>query len=441
MPPSPVLIADTSAQDVPAPPIGRARRWLPAVAALVAFLAGGGYALHYYHNLAGVDDVVDASQLRFARVERGMFVRDAVAQGRVITANSPTLFSPESGYVKLEVKAGARVKRQQVLATVDSPELLELLQREQTAAQKLQSQLDYRALDIRSREFQLQKMQDLAEVNLKALQREKQRSDKLMAKQLISRMQYEKMLDDLERAQLEFNLSKRQNGIEQESVAFELKMLEQDLQRQQLLVSSLERRLRALEILSPVDGIVGNLQVKDRQAVGAFQPLMTVVDLTHFEIEAYVAEEYADDLAPGMEAEIRLNGDTLEGSVLALSPEVVQSQVVVRIAFTDTTPRNLRQNQRLTVRIFMENRADTLQLARGTFLDGFSGYLYRCEGDKAYRTAVQLGSRSYTHVEILDGLNEGDDIIVSSLNYGPDTVTLLLRGTSERGISDSIKGH
>jgi multidrug resistance efflux pump len=81
-----------------------------------------------------------------------------------------------------------------------------------------------------------------------------------------------------------------------------------------------------------LDGVVGNWLVTDRANVAANQALMMVVDLTELEVEAAVAEVYAETLAPGQSAEITVGSERLRGEVRLVSPEVQNAQVLTRSA-------------------------------------------------------------------------------------------------------------
>jgi len=420
-------IADTSGQDLLLKKSGVQPKTLGIMTLIGGLVAAMAWSFYYFYSTSEVDEIVVEGELHFATVERGDFLKDLLAQGRVITANSPTLFSPEQGFVQLKVKAGDRVMEGQLLVEVVSPGLEEHLAREQALLLKLNAEVERKKLEIKRRIFGLQKMEDMAKVNLEALEREKKRSDKLIEKQIISQMNYEKIVDNRDRAALELRLAKKTNSIDQESLAFEQTMVEQDVSSQKLVVDSVQKRLDRLKIRSPVTGMVGSLQVKDQQAIGGYHPLITVVDLTHYEMEAPVPEDYADDLAPGMKVEIKLNKKIFWGELLAVSPEVIHSQVTTRVGFKAPYPENLRENQRLSVRIFIQEKADVLMVERGSFTDSFEGSVFVRVGDKAHRRKIKLGDRSYSSIEILDGLSVGEVIINSATGIRRKTNVVLIK--------------
>ncbi|MGH9366844.1 MAG: biotin/lipoyl-binding protein, partial [Thermoanaerobaculia bacterium] len=102
---------------------GLSRAAVVAIAAGVAALAGLALALPTIRRWARAEKAVAASSIRVGAVVRGTLVRDASAQGRIVAALHPTLFSPAQGIVALSVKAGATVRKGQLLARIESPEL------------------------------------------------------------------------------------------------------------------------------------------------------------------------------------------------------------------------------------------------------------------------------------------------------------------------------
>jgi HlyD family secretion protein len=172
--------------------------------------------------------------------------------------------------------------------------------------------------------------------------------------------------------------------------------------------------------------MVANLAQPEKSRVAESAPLITVVDLTAFEIEFQVAETYAGDIKSGMNADITLDGRKHVGTVTAISPEVRQSQVTGRVKFTDAQPPGLRQNQRASVRIVLDERNDVLKFERGSFVDDATRSVFVLRGDRAVRVPVELGAASVAEVEVLRGLAPGDRVVISDMrDYdGTDQVAI-----------------
>lgn len=369
---------------------------------------------------------VPLERLRLATVERGDLVRDVSVQGRVVAAISPTLYAPAAGSITLQVDAGASVEEGQILAVVDSPELASQLRQAQSTLDQQSVELDRQRIESRQLALEKQKQADLADVALVAAKREKRRADKAYALQVISVIDFEMAQDVLRNAELAYEHAVADASLFDERLEFEIKASELALDRQRFRVNDFKRQVTELSIRSPVSGIVGDLLVDQKAAVSRDTPVMAVVDLSRFEIDALIPESYADDLALGMLAEINVGGQIFRGQLIAVSPEIVANQVRSRVRFTGETPSNIRQNQRLTTRILIEERPNVLKLQRGQFLDSGGGRIAYVLGDDgvAHRRAITIGARSLAAVEIASGLSEGERVVTSSLDQfqGAETV-------------------
>lgn len=371
---------------------------------------------------------VPYDRVRVATVTRGDLVRDVSVQGRVVAAVSPTLYASAAGTITLEADAGEQVLAGQVLALIDSPELTNELRQAQATLDQRQIELERQRIESRQQALEKRKAADLAEVALIAAQREKRRADQADDRGVIPKIDFEKAQDDLRNAELAHQHAVADADLFDERLAFELRASEVEVDRQELLVADLERQVGALSIRSPVDGIVGDLLVDQKAAVSRDMPVMAVVDLSRFEVEAQIPESYADDLVVGMQAEVLIGDAAYDGQLVAVSPEILDNQVSSRIRFTGDTPTNLRQNQRLTTRILLAEYPDVLMVQRGRFLDSGAGritYVLREDG-LAERRRIETGARSLGAVEIVSGLASGDRIVISSLDPFRSAETVLL---------------
>lgn len=407
-------IRNTSSQDVerdPAPRSEARRRRLLLIAggAALAIVVIGWLVRGWFASA----HTVPLERLRIATVTRGHFVRDVAAQGTVIAAVSPTLFATAPGTIAYQVHAGDTVKRGDTLATLDSPALRNEYERERATLAGLDAALARQAIEIRRQNLLNQQQADLADVQIRAAERELARAQTAWASRVIPERDLRKAQDDVSTARLNFDHASATTGLERESLQLDLRTRRLERDRQALVVKNLERRVAQLTVRSPVDGAVANLAQAERANVAENAPLVTVVDLGVFEIEFQVAESYATEIRPGMSAEITLDGRTYAGTVASISPEVRQSQVTGRLKFAGEPPTALRQNQRASVRVVLDERDGVLAFDRGASLDDLTRAVYVVRGDRAVRTPVQLGAASIARIEVLSGLAVNDRVIVS----------------------------
>jgi HlyD family secretion protein len=358
---------------------------------------------------------VPADRLRVATVAQGHFIRDAAAQGTVIAAVNPTLFATAPGTISYLVHAGDAVKKGQPLASLDSPALKNEYERERATLDSLDAALAHQQIEIRRQILQSRQQADLAKVAISAADREKSRAQSAWDERVISERDYRRAIDDLETAKLNYDHASANADLDRDSLALELRTKRLERDRQRLTVENLARRVDELTVRSPVDGMVANLGQGEKARVAESAALVTVVDLTAFEIEFQVAETYAGDIKAGMMADITLDGRKHTGLVTAISPEVRQNQVTGRVKFSDTQPPGLRQNQRANVRIVLDERNDVLKFERGSSIDDATRSLFVLRGNRAVRVPVELGAASVAEIEVTRGLVAGDKVIISDM--------------------------
>ena len=407
------MIRDTSSQDtVIARPQGRRR--LVAVAAAVAVLALTAWSLPQARRLWGTGSSVSLERLGLDDVSRGPFVRDIQAEGRVVAAFSPTLFAPQAGAVTLQVHAGDSVKKGQVLAAIASPDLAAKLAQELATADTLQTDTLRAKVEAGEQHAALQGARENAAIDVKAAVTDLTRQQRAFDAGAAAGMQVDHARDALEKARIALSHADAGLHSKDDSLKFDVQSRQQAHARQVLLVEDLERQVGELTVRSPVDGQVGQLFVAERASVAKDAQLLTVIDLSALEVQMQVAESFARDLAVGMPGEISGNGQTWKARVSGISPEVVANQVAARLRFDGAMPEQLRQNQRLSVRVLLDQRPDVLSVRAGSFIDESGGqYAYVVRDGVAVKTPVHLGARSVDRVEILSGLKPGDRVVVS----------------------------
>lgn len=422
-------VQGTAGQDVPLAEVTatelrrqRKRQYVVAGAAMALALSTLAWiAQAWVHS----NHVIPAERLRIATVQKGHYVRDVAAQGTVAAAVHPTLFAIAAGTVSYTVDAGEAVHKGEVVATLESPELTNEYQRERATLDSLNAALAHQEIEIRRQLLTSQQQADLAQVAIKAAERELKRAQWAWDIHAMSERDYQHARDEVSTAKLNFDHAHETAGLERDGVVLDLKTRRLERDRQALVVASLKARVDELNVRSPVDGRVANLAQSEKAHVADSAPLLTVVDLSAFEIEFQVGESYASDIRPGMSADILLGGQTMSGTVTAISPEVRQNEVTGRVKF-NAPERDLRQNERASVRIILDERDGVLKFERGGDIDESTRAMYVVHGNLATRTPVELGAASVAEIEVIRGLAPGDQVIISETRDFKDAPELLI---------------
>ncbi len=411
------MIRDTSHQDAvltPAPVHKLKRRalWVGGVCAILAVSAAvlGAWT--------SSEHSVSEARLRIAEVSRGTLVRDASVNGRIVAAVSPTLYSTSPATVNLKVAAGDTVKKGDVLAVLESPDLTDELKRETSSYEQLKAEVARQQILARKQKLLAKREADTAEIERLSAQRTLERYESVGQVGIIAKIDYQRAKDALSSAEIRARHATQAAGLESDDVQLALQTKTNELERQRLSQANAQRRVDELTVRAPVDGFIGTLNVQNRMVVAANAPLMTLVDLSKLEVEVEVPETYVADIGLGMNAEITLPSGKATGKLSALSPEVVRNQVLARVRFDGEQPTGLRQSQRVTARLLIEEKPNVVMLPRGPFVESEGGrHAYVVRDGIAVRTPVQLGATSISAVEILSGLKPGDKVVIA----GTDT--------------------
>ena len=428
-----MTIRDTSGQDLSlnrSPFAASRRRWLIVGGIAVALTVAIGGVLSSWR---GGGRSVDTARLRIAEVQRGDLVRDLSAEGRVISANSPTLYTIAAGTVTLKVVAGDVVKQGQTLAEIDSPELRSRLAQEEATLAGLEAEAGRAELDGELTRANARKLLDQATVDKTAALRDLERNQRAFAGGAVAQIDVARAQDELKKADLALSAAQQALALEGRGAGLDTRNRHLLADRQRSAVNELRRQVEALTLRAPFDGQVGQLMIAQRANVTANAAVLSLVDLSVFEVEIKVPESFARDLGIGIPAEITGNSGsgsaTFAAAISAVSPEVVNGEVAARLRFSDKQPAGLRQNQRLSARIVLDTRRNVLNVERGPFLEqggGLSAYVM--DGDIAVKRRLRTGVSSLGAVEILDGANVGDRIVVSGSDQFGDAERIRISG-------------
>jgi HlyD family secretion protein len=392
-----------------------------SLALVVAILA---WALFRF---GGAQRSIDRSQITIATVQRGTFERDVAADGQVVAAVSPTLYAPSGGTVTLKAHAGDTVAKGQILATVDSTDLSAKLSQEVETLQNLSIDWKRARLEADSKFSQLRDIYRQAQIDRRTAESELERSRKAYELGSYPQLAVLRSEATFEKAQFAEEQAKANYDSQPKQNQFDIDSKKSILDRQRYVVEDLRHQIDLLQIRSPVAGMVGQVQVPDRASVAKDSPLLTVVDLSALEVQIKVPETLARELASGMGADLDGAGKHWKGVISAVSPQVINGDVTARVRFTDHNLAGLRQNQRLSVRIFIDKRENVLMVDRGQFLEQQGGeFVYTVHENIAERHPVRLGEASAQKVEILAGLQPGDQIVISGADtfYGAQRIIL-----------------
>jgi HlyD family secretion protein len=387
------------------------RRWvLGAVGIIVALVAVLAFRAVLKPSLRRTD-------LLTAQVTTGDVEASLTAAGTIIPGREAVLTSPiQSTIRQILVAVGARVKPGETILELDKElanSSLAKLDDEQLRNQNKNSQLQ---LTLERSLNDLRTQAEVQAVKVRSLQstlRDEQQLLKLGSGTAENVRQAEL---NLTVAQLEAQRLARQIQTQQRSNAADVRELGYTVSMQQRSIAELATKLRQANISSQQPGVLTWMNENIGTTVQAGDPLARVADLSSFRVRATISDSYADALHPGDSVVVRANDTDLRGTVATISPSVEKGVVTFYAQLDNPHHPALRANLRADVFVVTRAHHGVLRVKNGPFYQGGKEQpVFVLAGGRAVRRTVRFGDSNFDYVQVLSGLQAGEEIVVSDM--------------------------
>jgi HlyD family secretion protein len=183
-------------------------------------------------------------------------------------------------------------------------------------------------------------------------------------------------------------------------------------------------------VKSPIDGELGQLDVVLGQSVGMGQKVGQLNDLSDYKIVAEIDEHYIDRVHKGLEASFERQSSTFDTKIRKVYPEVHNGQFKADLVFSGQRPENIRTGQTYYMNLELGEPTEALVIPRGSFFQNTGGawiYVVSKDGSKAVKRNIRIGRQNPQYYEVLEGLDSGEKVIVSSYDNFGDNDELILK--------------
>lgn len=362
---------------------------------------------------------VQKKDLILSTVDKGTIEVSVSASGKVVPAFEEIINSPiNTRIIEVYLKGGDSVD-------VGTPILKLDLQSTETEYNKLLDEEEKRRYQLEQLRVNNQtKLSDMAmQIKVSAMKlnrmrvelRNEQYLDSLGAGTTDKVRQVELSVNV---AQLELEQMRQQYTNEQQVRAADLKVQELDYQIFRKSLAEMKRTLDDAQIRSPRKAILTyiNNQVGAQIAQGA--QVAIISDLSHFKVDAEIADAYGDRVAAGGRAIVKIGSEKLEGTVSSVTPMSKNGVISFSVQLNDDSHRRLRSGLKTDVYVMNAVKEDVIRLANASYYMGRGEYeLFVMNGDdELIKRKVQLGDSNFEYVEVVSGLQPGDKVVVSDMS-------------------------
>ena len=368
---------------------------------------------------ASTSYTLDGQRIRTARVEVGVYEDYIPLRASVEPERTVYLDAIEGGRVeRILVDDGAHVDEGQPLVELSNTSLqLDVIAREAEVSEQLNN---LRNTQLAIEQNRLALRSDLIEIDyqIARLTRLVSRYEELEGNQFISRNEYEDAVDELEYWSNRREVT-RESQAQDERIRFaQIEQLQASVEQLEKNLALARANLDNLLIRAPRAGQLTSLDAEIGESKSRGERLGRIDDVDRFKATAQVNEFYLNRVRVGQLAELEIGGRRYELEVAKIYPQVQASQFEIDLRFTGDAPNDIRRGQTLQLRLVLGDTSEQATLlANGAFFNDTGGaWVFVLGPDRrvATRREVRFGRRNPNNIEVLSGLVEGDEVVISS---------------------------
>ena len=362
---------------------------------------------------------VKRKDLIVSTVDKGTIEVSVSASGRVVPAFEEIINSPiHSRILEVYGKGGDSVE-------VGTPILKLDLQSTQTAYNKLLDEEQMRRYQLEQLRINNETQLSNMAMNIKVSAMELNRKEVELRNERYLDSIGSGTTDTVRQAELAYNRGKleleqlrQQYENEQKVKAADLKVKELEFNIFAKELAEMKRTLEDAQIRSPRKAILTFINNQVGAQVSQGEQVAIISDLSHFKVEAEIADAYGDRVAAGGRAIVKVGSEKLEGVISSVTPLSKNGVISFSVQLNNDSHKRLRSGLKTDVYVMNAVKEDVMRIANSSYYVGRGEYnLFVLDGDdQLVKRKVQLGDSNFEYIEIISGLQPGDQVVVSDMS-------------------------
>lgn len=384
--------------------------------------AVGGFIVLIVVVISMLQTSLKRKDLNISTVDKGVIEVSVSASGKVIPAFEEIINSPiNSRIVEVYKRGGDSVD-------VGTPILKLDLQSAETEYNKQLDEEQMKSLQLEQQRVTNHNKLSEMEMNLKVSRMELDRKAVELRNERYLDSLGAGTTDKVRQVELDYNVSilklkedEQKYKNEQALAEADLKVKELELNIFRKSLAETRRTLEDAQIRSPRKAILTYVNNEIGSQIGQGAKVAIVSDLSHFKIEGEIADTYGDRIAAGSKAVIKIGSEKLDGTVSDVTPLSKNGVISFTVQLEEDNHKRLRSGLKTGVYVMNAVKDDVLRIANSSYYVGKGEYeLFVVNGNQLLKRKVQLGDSNFEYVEVVSGLQEGDQVIVSDMNAYKD---------------------
>ncbi len=363
---------------------------------------------------------VDAAVVFTDTVKRGPMVREVRGPGNLVPEDIRWLTTLTQGRVeRIHVRPGTEVTRGMLLLELSNPDVnIQALQAEQ-ALTAAEAQLAKLRTDLETQRLNQEAVVATVNREYQEAQRQVRTNEALAREELVSTIELENARDRAAELALRLEVERERLRLFTESIESQLQVQQEQVDRLRAIADFQREQVESMKIRATADGVLQQMNLEVGQWVIPGNTLGAVVQPGRLKAQLRIPETQIRDVTVGQPVRVDTRNGIVPGRVIRVDPSVVNGAVAVEVALEGELPRGARPDLSVDGTIEVERLDDVLYVGRPAYGQAEStvGLFKLTEGGThAVRVPVRLGRASVNTIEVVDGLQEGDVVILSDMS-------------------------
>ena len=361
-------------------------------------------------------------EIRIVSVETGKVVSSFPGEGIVEPQSEVIILSPASSIIKeILQEAGSHVNEGEPIIILDPSPIQTEIENIHDQLEVKQNSLRKNQLNARSSKVDLDYNVQVKNLRITSLKSEVADQEQLLEVGGISPARFEKTKQELELAEQDLLMLKEKNSIKLQQLEADEEglRLQIDMQEKELAVK--KNALSKMIIRAPSAGIILSISGKVGEKVNTDRLLVEMSDLTNFKIQGKVEDDYSEQLKTGNKVYVALDNEMLSGVVGTVNPVIRDRKIEFDVNLQESSHFKLRPNLSVNLQIVRVERDSVLRIANGPVIGrGDEHEVYVLSNGTARKTNIRTGLKTEEYVEVMEGLVEGDRVVLSHISSPND---------------------
>lgn len=408
-------------------------KWTVKRISIIAVAAAFGAFLIYSFALApgGSKLNVDLNKINVAAVHEGEFREFIPVDGNVLPIKTIRLDAIEGGVVERKFsEGGVLIDKGDTILKLSNNNLLQNYVREETQVFRLVNDLENTKLGLRRNQFDLQRRLTELDYQIDAARDNLERSKPLFEGKILSEQEYLNIKREYERLVSNRKIEIESQRFDSINTRLQISQLEATLGRTKSNLEMIRGNLENLYVKAPISGRLSSVDVEVGESISVGQNIGQIDDVSGFKVRAGIDEHYISRIYEGLKGTFEFAGKTYDLELRKIYPEVNSGLFQVDLSFNDEVPEGIRRGQTLQIRLQLSENITAVQIPRGSFYNTTGGnWIFVLDPSEEFATKreIRLGRQNPRFYEVLEGLNPGEKVIVSSYDGYTDKDRLVFK--------------